>query len=53
VSERHVGGFGLGLWMARKAVEAHGGTLRVKSREGEGAEFTLELPLDGVAGRLP
>jgi PAS domain S-box-containing protein len=53
VSERHFGGFGLGLWMARKAVEAHGGTLRVKSREGEGAEFTLELPLDGVAGRLP
>jgi len=50
VSERHFGGFGLGLWVARKAVEAHGGTLQVKSSEGDGSEFTVELPLDGGAG---
>jgi c-di-GMP phosphodiesterase len=51
VSERHFGGFGVGLWVARQAVEAHGGAVRLSSREGFGAEFTLELPLDGgVAG---
>jgi PAS domain S-box-containing protein len=47
VSERHFGGFGVGLWVARQAVEAHGGIVRLSSRQGEGAEFTLELPLDG------
>jgi PAS domain S-box-containing protein len=47
VSDRHFGGFGVGLWIAREAVEAHGGTIRVSSRPGEGAEFTIELPLDG------
>jgi PAS domain S-box-containing protein len=47
VSERHFGGFGVGLWVARKAVEAHGGTIRIGSHEGEGSEFIVELPLDG------
>lgn len=46
VSDRHFGGFGVGLWVARQAVEAHGGTIRLSSRQGEGAEFTIELPLD-------
>jgi signal transduction histidine kinase len=47
VSERHFGGFGLGLWVARHAVEAHGGSIRVRSRRGEGSEFSIELPLAG------
>jgi PAS domain S-box-containing protein len=47
VSERHFGGFGVGLWVARQAVEAHGGSIRVSSREGHGSEFVVELPLDG------
>lgn len=47
VSQRHFGGFGLGLWVAREAVEAHGGTIRVQTRAGAGSEFTVELPLDG------
>ena len=37
-------GFGLGLWIARRAVEASGGTLRVESEPGEGARFEVELP---------
>ena len=37
-------GSGLGLCIARSIVEAHGGTLRVASRPGEGSTFTVCLP---------
>jgi PAS domain S-box-containing protein len=47
VSDRHYGGFGLGLWIVRQAVEAHGGTIAVKSEPGKGATFTVELPASG------
>ena len=43
------GGTGLGLAIARAVAEAHGGTLDVESRPGEGATFRLRLPLDGAA----
>jgi PAS domain S-box-containing protein len=45
VSERHFGGFGIGLWVARQMVEAHGGTIAVQSAPGAGSEFRIELPL--------
>jgi PAS domain S-box-containing protein len=43
-------GFGLGLYIVRQLVEAHGGSVHVESREGEGATFSVELPLV-VVGR--
>ena len=39
-------GSGLGLFLARSFAEAHGGSLRVDSRPGEGAAFTLTIPLE-------
>ena len=42
---RHYGGFGLGLWIARVIVEAHGGTIGVESQVGQGASFFVDLPL--------
>lgn len=42
------GGTGLGLPIARKIIEEHGGTVRVASAPGQGTTVTLELPLDGT-----
>lgn len=45
-STRHVSGLGLGLYIVKKIVEAHGGSVRVDSDRGRGARFLVELPLD-------
>lgn len=37
-------GLGLGLFISRNIVEAHGGTLGLRSEPGRGACFTLDLP---------
>ena len=44
VSERSYGGFGLGLFAARRIAELHGGTVEVTSAPGSGARFTLRIP---------
>lgn len=47
VPPRSYGGLGLGLWIVRSLVEAHGGQIAVQSRAGEGSTFTVRLPRDG------
>ena len=42
------GGLGLGLYLTRQLIEAHGGSVSVESAPGAGATFHLRLPL--VAG---
>ena len=42
--QRETGGYGLGLYLCRMIVEAHGGTLKVKSKLGVGTTVSVELP---------
>jgi signal transduction histidine kinase len=44
VSSRNYGGLGLGLYIARQIVEAHGGSITVASAVDAGAELTIRLP---------
>jgi two-component system phosphate regulon sensor histidine kinase PhoR len=39
-----INGTGLGLNLVKKIVDAHGGTVRVNSEPGKGAEFIVRLP---------
>lgn len=41
----HIGGLGLGLFITKQIIEAHGGSIKVESDKGKGANFILELPL--------
>jgi PAS domain S-box-containing protein len=39
-------GLGLGLWITKQIVEAHGGRIVAESKPGEGSVFTMSLPVD-------
>jgi PAS domain S-box-containing protein len=42
-NKRRYGGTGLGLALARRFVEMHGGSIRVESEEGKGSTFTFSI----------
>ena len=43
-STRQYGGSGLGLTLAKRYVEAHGGRIHVDSTPGQGSTFCVHLP---------
>jgi signal transduction histidine kinase len=45
-STRNYGGMGIGLNLAKKLVELHGGTIRVSSQQNAGSIFTFTLPTE-------
>lgn len=38
-------GLGLGLYISKQIIEAHGGSISVESEQGKGSKFTVELSL--------
>jgi two-component system, LuxR family, sensor kinase FixL len=53
VTSEHFGGLGLGLYIARQIVEAHGGEIRVESAPGTGTSFVVLLPREPQAAHAP
>jgi signal transduction histidine kinase len=49
VPTQNYGGFGFGLWIVDQLVRVHRGVVRVNSSKGEGATFTVELPVGAPA----
>ncbi len=44
-STKGITGTGLGLWVSNEIVEKHGGSIQVRTREGQGTAFRILLPL--------
>jgi hypothetical protein len=44
VTGRTYEGTGIGLSLTRELVQLHGGTISVRSKEGEGSTFTVTIP---------
>ena len=51
-SQEEIKGTGLGLSIVKRAVEAHGGSIRVTSTPGQETRFTMEVPRDAEARLL-
>jgi len=50
VEGSRITGLGLGLYIVREIVSAHGGAIHVRSAPGQGATFTVSLPLHAEVG---
>ncbi|HVF10477.1 MAG TPA: ATP-binding protein, partial [Abditibacteriaceae bacterium] len=46
---RRIKGTGLGLYLVKQLVEAHGGNIEVESVHGRGTTFTVSLPREASA----
>jgi signal transduction histidine kinase len=44
--QKEKGGSGLGLAIVKQLVEGHGGQISVKSKVGEGTQFTIDIPMN-------
>ena len=44
LDKKRGGGPGYGLYLAKRVVESHGGTIRVDTALGEGSTFSLTIP---------
>jgi two-component system phosphate regulon sensor histidine kinase PhoR len=45
IKRNSITGFGLGLNYVKQVIEAHGGVVVLASKEGEGSEFTITIPI--------
>lgn len=55
-NDNAVAGLGIGLYVVHEIVTRHGGTILVRSAEGQGSAFTVEIPLlieERQEGRTP
>jgi PAS domain S-box-containing protein len=51
IDHQYISGMGLGLYISREIVAAHGGQINLRSELGKGSTFTLELPIDIISER--
>lgn len=53
ISSSNISGLGLGLYISKSIVDAHGGSIKVKSVYGEGTEFIIHLPKASATALSP